>query len=167
MVQKMSGVIPERRSSWSKTTVMCSTTPSPPRQRKHRFLEVFRWLVYIGLLSFASIEYYTFDSHGHITGFGGDNGGSSFSGFGGEPSCAGGLMPIIMYGCNTGVWDLDCGNNDGCLSMLLARCHAQARNYAHYQGCVQHVTSFCTIYGNLRPPDQGHIFGCAAETDIH
>lgn len=121
----------------------------PTLHPRHPSRVLVRLLLSIALAGFVG---YTYDSSGRVVGFGG----------GPDVTCAGGLFSIVLFGCDTGVPDVDCGNNDGCLASLLARCESQAPNLGRYQTCVLQATTKCMANGKLRPSDQGHIWGCAA-----
>jgi hypothetical protein len=121
----------------------------PTLRPRHRRIVLIRWLLWITLAGFIA---YTYDSSGQVIGFGG----------GPAITCAGGLFSIVLFGCDTGVPDVDCGNNDGCLAGLLAHCESQVHSFAGYQTCILQVTTKCMANGKLAPSGQGHIWGCAA-----
>lgn len=111
------------------------------RAKRYTILQCF--LLLAGMLGF------TYDMHGQITSY--DNAG---------PLCSGGVRPIVIYECNSGAMDVDCGGNDGCLSYLLAKC-SQKLDEGDYIICIQHTVAKCQSNGYLRPFDAGNILGCA------
>lgn len=84
----------------------------------------------------------------------------AFDGNSGGPTCAGGFMPIYINDCDSGVRDVDCGSNEGCLSYLLAKC-SQKMTAGDYTSCVKSTVSRCQAQGNLRSFDALTIMGCA------
>ena len=83
------------------------------------------------------------------------------SGTAGKPNyCFGGMNPIVMYTCDSGVLDVDCGSGNGCLSTMLDGCLASTNNANAYEKCVKGVTTKCT--SALRFDEQGSIMACAA-----
>ena len=110
------------------------------------------WLFLWTALTMTGVIGYIYDDSGHITGFGD----------GPDVTCAGGLFPIVLFGCDTGVPDVDCGNNNGCLASLLDKCYSQAHNLEGYRSCVLQVTTKCMVNGKLTLSQEGHVWGCAS-----
>ena len=140
----------------------------PPHRRGTRRREAWtvRVFLFVGIVIFG----YTYNSSGQIIGLDNNNNNNNnnyagyYGGFGGGggPVCSGGITPLVIYGCDSGVPDVDCGNNEGCLSLSLYTCYSQTDNADRYKTCVERVTSKCVANGSLRLPDRGPILACAA-----
>ena len=112
------------------------------------------------LLLALAILAYTYNMHGQITSWDNADSGGGYGYYSSGPTCSGGILPIYIYGCDSGVMDVDCGNSKGCLAYLLAKC-TQKITPEDYIKCVKTTVATCQSQGYLRPFDAQNILGCA------